>query len=121
MTIKLFELVGKDISRPFSPHCWKARMALAHKELEFESIPTTFTQVPKIDDGSTNIVPVILHGENKVADSFDIALYLRQTYPDKGARLFYGDGGVAMSRFVEAWSQSQFHPWIAKWALMDIY
>lgn len=31
MSLKLFELVGIDASRPFSPYCWRARMALAHK------------------------------------------------------------------------------------------
>ena len=46
---------------------------------------------------------------------------MRETYPDKGKRLFRGDGAVALSRFVESWSQSQIHPWIAKWALMDIH
>jgi hypothetical protein len=30
MTLKLFELVGTDEARPFSPFCWRTRMALAH-------------------------------------------------------------------------------------------
>jgi hypothetical protein len=33
MALKLFELVGADEARPFSPFCWRTRMALAHKVL----------------------------------------------------------------------------------------
>ena len=39
MTLKLFELVGADPTRPFSPYCWRTRMALAHKGLTAETIP----------------------------------------------------------------------------------
>jgi glutathione S-transferase len=38
MALKLFELVGTDAERPFSPFCWRTRMALAHKGLGAESI-----------------------------------------------------------------------------------
>lgn len=31
MTILLYDLVGRDATRPFSPQCWKIVMALAHK------------------------------------------------------------------------------------------
>ena len=34
---KLYELAGADENRRFSPYCWRARMALAHKGLEVES------------------------------------------------------------------------------------
>jgi hypothetical protein len=40
MRILLYELVGSDPRRPFSPHCWKIAMALAHKGLAFECVPT---------------------------------------------------------------------------------
>jgi hypothetical protein len=46
MTIVLHELVGADEARPFSPHCWKVVMALAHKGLPFERKPVCFTGVP---------------------------------------------------------------------------
>jgi len=121
MAVKLYELVGKDHSRPFSPHCWKARMALAHKGVEFETIPVGFTQIPEIENGGQPIVPVIRHGEKIVSDSFQIALYLKETYPDRGPGLFDGQAGVGLTKFVENWSQSQLHPWIAKWAMLDIH
>ncbi|WP_075996011.1 glutathione S-transferase family protein [Salaquimonas pukyongi] len=121
MSIKLYELAGKDTSRPFSPHCWKARMALAHKQLEYETVPVGFTEVPDIENGGQGIVPVIRHGERVIADSFQIALHLREAYPDRDGHLFQGEGSIALSRFIEAWSNSQLHPWIIKWAALDIH
>jgi hypothetical protein len=49
MTILLYDLVGADAERPFSPHCWKAKMALAHKGLDFRAVPTPFLEVPKVE------------------------------------------------------------------------
>lgn len=120
MTIMLYDLVGTDASRPYSPHCWKAKMALAHKGLDFESVPTRFLDVPKLEDGASKIVPVIRDGEAVVADSFAIALYLEKTYPDRPT-LFGGPGGEAMARFIERWSQTTLHPYLGAAALMDIY
>ena len=67
MTILLYELVGHDAARPFSPHCWKAAMALAHKGLDFESVPTPFTAVPSVEGGVSKIVPVIRDGDKTVS------------------------------------------------------
>jgi glutathione S-transferase len=120
MTILLYDLVGRDPTRPFSPHCWKAAFALAHKGLAFESIPTPFTSVQTVEGGFCKTVPVIRNGDRVVGDSFDIALYLEETYGDQPS-LFGGEGGVAMARFVERWSQTTVHPWLGAAALMDIH
>lgn len=120
MTIKLYDLVGADDSRPFSPHCWKAKMALAHKGLEFETVPTPFLAVPKVEGGVSKTVPVIRDGDRVIADSFAIAVYLEDAYPDRPT-LFAGAGGIAMSRFVERWSQTILHPFKATAALLDIH
>ena len=120
MTIKLYDLVGRDPARPFSPHCWKVRMALAHKGLDFEAIPTGFIEVPQIENGATKIVPLIRDGDRLVADSFDIARYLDDEYPDRPT-LFAGAGGQATARFIERWSQLTIHPFIGAAIMMDIY
>lgn len=120
MTILLYDLVGADPARPYSPHCWKATMALAHKGLDYRSVPTPFLDVPKVEGGISRIVPVIRDGERVVADSFAIALYLDEAYPDRPT-LFGGEGGKAMARFIERWSQTQLHPFLGSAALMDIY
>lgn len=119
MTIQLYDLVGRDLSRPFSPHCWKIKMALAHKGLEFENVPTTFLEVPKVEDGFGKIVPVIRDGDNIVNDSFDIALYLEKTYPDAPS-LFGSDAAIGMARFVETWSLASLYPICAVTAVEEI-
>lgn len=120
MTILLYDLVGADAGRPFSPHCWKAKMALAHKGLDFETVPTPFLEVPKVEGGVSKTVPVIRDGDRVVADSFAIALYLEDAYPDRPT-LFGGEGGRAMARFVERWSQTILHPFKTNAAVVDIH
>jgi len=120
MTILLYDLVGHDVARPFSPHCWKTKMALAHKGLTATKVPTRFLEVPKVEGGVSKTVPVIRDGERVVADSFAIALYLDDAYPERPT-LFGGEGGKAMARFIERWSQFTIHPYIATVALTDLH
>ncbi len=119
MTIRLYDLVGSDPSRPFSPHCWKVRMALAHKGLDVETVPVRFVEVAGLEGGGRT-VPVIRDGERVVHDSFAIAEYLDDTYPDRPA-LFEGRSGRALARFVESWSQRTLHPAIVKATILDIH
>jgi glutathione S-transferase len=120
MTILLYELCGADPSRPYSPHCWKASMALAHKGLDFRTVPTRFLDVPKVEGGVSKTVPVIRDGDTIVSDSFDIALYLEDAYPDRPT-LFGGEGGKAMARMIERWSQLTIHPYLGQAALTDLF
>ncbi|MDX1214395.1 glutathione S-transferase family protein [Sinorhizobium medicae] len=120
MTRKLYALCGTDKSRPFSPHVWKAKLSLAHKGLTFDVAPVGFTAIPSLEEGATKIVPLLRDGEKLVNDSFDIALYLEETYPDRPS-LFAGEGGKAMARFVESWSQTALHTAIGRIAIMDIH
>ena len=120
MTIALYELVGRDPSRPFSPHCWKVRMGLAHKGLRFESIPVSFTDVATVEGGTNRTVPVIRDGDEVVQDSFAIARYLDARYPNAPS-LFGGEAGEGVTRFVESWSQRTIHPYIASVAILDIH
>jgi glutathione S-transferase len=102
MALKLFELVGTDATRPFSPYCWRTRMALAHKGLGAESIPWRFTEKQAISAHKSEKVPVLLDGHKSVADSWVIANYLEDTYPDRPS-LFGGEGGRAMGRMLNWW------------------
>lgn len=120
MTILLYDLVGRDSTRPFSPHCWKVVMALAHKGLDISTVPTRFLEVLAVEGGVSKTVPVIRDGETVVADSFDIALYLDEAYPDRPT-LFGGEGGKAMARFIERWSQVTIHPYVTTAAIMDLH
>ena len=102
MPIKLFELVGTDIARPFSPFCWRTRMALAHKGLGAESIPWCFTEKQAIAPHHSEKVPVLIDGETSVADSWAIANYLEDHYPERPS-LFGGEGGRAVGRMINWW------------------
>src|ERR1700732_417513 len=99
MALKLFELVGTDEARPFSPFCWRTRMALAHKGLGAESIPWRFTEKAAISPHNSDKVPVLLDDDKAIVDSWVIANYLEDTYPDRPS-LFGGDGGRAMGRML---------------------
>ena len=102
MTLQLFELVGTDAARPFSPFCWRTRMALAHKGLSAKSLPWRFTEKAAIAPHRSEKVPVLLDRDKSVADSWTIALYLEDAYPDRPS-LFGGEGGQAMARMINWW------------------
>src|SRR5690606_35199771 len=74
----------------------------------------------QVEGGASKTVPVIRDGDKVIADSFAIALYLEEAYPDRPS-LFRGKGGEAMARLIERWSQTQLHPFLGSAALMDIY
>jgi len=102
MNLRLFELVGTDAARPFSPFCWRTRMALAHKGLPAKSIPWRFTEKAAIAPYRSEKVPVLLDRDKSVADSWTIALYLEDAYPDRPS-LFGGEGGRAVARMISWW------------------
>lgn len=102
---KLFELCGAETERVFSPYCWRTRMALAHKDLQAETIPWRFTEKDAIAPHQSDKVPVFIDGETSVADSWAIANYLEDTYPDRPS-LFGGEGGRAMGRMLNWWGDT---------------
>jgi glutathione S-transferase len=116
----LYSLCGADAACRFSPHVWKTVMCLKHKSLDYEEQPTPFTEIPAIEDGFSPTVPVLNDHGRIVRDSFDIALYLEETYADRPS-LFRGEGGKGLSRFVEGFSQTVIHPALMKIILLDIH
>jgi glutathione S-transferase len=119
MTVVLYDLVGRD-DRRFSPHCWRTRMALAHKGLAYEARPTRFTEIGKIGDGQVKTVPAIEDGERLIGDSWAIAQYLEATYPERPS-LFGGAGGEAVTWFVQNWCIAVLHAGLISLILMDIF
>ena len=119
MAIKVFDLCGAD-DRRFSPFCWRIRMALAHKGLDAEFEPTHFTEKDKIAFADSKTVPVIVDGDTAMNESWDIADYLENTYPDRPS-LFGGDAGRAVTGFINAWANSTLHPGLIVCVLPDIY
>ena len=120
MTRLLYSLCGADPDRRFSPHAWKIVMALAHKGLDFAEVPTPFTAIRSIEGGISPTVPVLNDRGHVMRDSFAIALYLEETYPDRPS-LFGGEGGKALSRMVEAYSQTTVQAALVRIILKDIH
>ena len=116
---KLYDLAAADPNRRFSPYCWRTKLALAHKGLDFETVPWRFTEKDVIAFSGQPRVPVLVDGERTVSDSWTIANYLEDTYP--GPSLFGGEGGRSVSRFVNAWADNVLVAPIARVVLMDIY
>jgi glutathione S-transferase len=119
MTRILYSLCGREANRPFSPHCWKVSLALTHKGLDFIERPVPFHEIPTLENGFSKTVPILRDGNLLIRDSFDIALYLEETYPD-GPTLFGGEGGKALARFVEAYAQT-LHPTLSRIAVKSIH
>ena len=120
MTRKLYDLAGADPNRRFSPYCWRTKLALAHKGLEVETVPWRFTDKDAIAFSKQGRVPVLVDGERVVSDSWAIAEYLEDTYPDRPS-LFNGEGGRAVSRFVNSWADAVLHLALMRLLALDIH
>lgn len=111
----LYELVARD-DRRMSPYCWRIRMALAHKGLEYETVPVKFTDKEKIAFANTKLVPVLVDFGEVVSDSWAIAKYLDENYYQERPLLLGGG-----TRFVNQWCDMQLHPALVRVLVKDIY
>ncbi len=82
---ELFELCGADPQIVFSPYCWRVRLALAYKELDFVSRPIRFSDKALISFSNQHLVPVLRDGEQVINDSLAILQYLDTTYAQASA------------------------------------
>jgi glutathione S-transferase len=119
MSRVLYDLAGADPALRFSPFCWRIRMALAHKDLDVETIPWRFTEKDRIAFSGQGLVPVLVDGAHTLHDSWAIAEYLEEAYPHRPS-LFGGPEAQAVTRFVNGWADSILHPWIARMVVRDI-
>lgn len=120
MTIKLYELAAADITRRFSPYCWRARLALLHKGLTFETVPWRFTEKESIAFSGQALVPVLVDGKRTVSDSWAIAEYLDQQYPDRPS-LFGGPGARELTRFIQNWVAVVVQAQLIRMVVLDIH
>ena len=117
--MRLYELVGKNDLR-FSPHCWRVRLALAHKGLAAEYVPVRFTEKEKIAQSGQGMLPVLEDGDKTVADSWAIAEYLEDAYANKPS-LFAGVAGHGLAQFLNQWSATALQPAIIRCIIKDVY
>ena len=119
MAIIVYELAGKD-DRRFSPYCWRTRMALIHKGLPADFRPWHFSEKEKIAFSGQGRVPVLVDGDKSVADSWNIACYLEERYPDRPA-LFGAAAARPLVRFVNHFVDLVAHPGLLRLIIADIY
>ncbi len=116
----LYDLAGGNETIRFSPYCWRTKLALAHKNLSFESVAWHFTDKDAIAFSKQSKVPVLVDGETVIADSQDIAAYLENAYPNEAS--LFGDAATrALIGFVKAWTEDVLHPAIAPLVVADIW
>ena len=119
MGLELYDLAGAEPERRFSPYCWRIKLALMHKGLPFDTIPWRFTDKEAIAFSGQGRVPVLVDGEHVVFDSWTIATHLEDAYADRPS-LFRGDGGRAVTQFVNAWADGVLVGGILRLIVTDI-
>src|SRR5215469_6603111 len=103
MTLSMYERIGHEGRRP-SPFSWRIRYAFAHKGIEPEFRQVRFADVETIRALSgQHFVPIVTDGDRVIHDSWNIAWYLEEQFPDRPT-LFHGDGGRGLARLVTHWS-----------------
>ncbi len=118
MAMILHDLVATG-DRRFSPYCWRTKLALAHKGLEYETRPVRFTDIDALSAGGPRLsLPTLDDGETRVVDSWEIAEHLERSYPDSSS-LF--PTGREVARFVQGWTNSVLNVAVIKVVLMAVY
>jgi glutathione S-transferase len=100
LAITLYDLVDKDGKR-YSPYGWRTRMALAHKGLQ-AAMELCWHSDRKLSFSGQSLVPVLVDGTRVVNDSWNIACYLDEAYPDR-PMLMEGPQGRSFARFFNVW------------------
>jgi glutathione S-transferase len=118
-SIRLYELALGN-GRSASPFVWRIRYALAHKGLPFESEYLGFREIPGKFAGRFKTVPVIECGDTMMAESWDIAEYLDQAYPDHPA-LFSSPAELAMVRLTDQWFTAEVARKMLRIYLLDVH
>lgn len=120
MTIVLYELVGANGYTRFSPHCWKAHLALNHLSLPFVSTPVHYHQIKDtLAFANYALLPVLTDGDTTVTDSWNIACYLDEQHSQRG--LFFDDAGQALAESTNHWCDTVLAKHIRPLVLLAIY
>lgn len=118
MAIKLYDLRLKGDRRP-SPFCWRAKFALAHTGLAWTEVPIGFTDKAALAFAQSTLVPVIDDGGTPVKDSWQIALHLEATRPERP--LFKSTQARAFAEFASGWTDQTVHPGLFPLLVADLY
>ena len=99
--ITLYDLALRD-GQTISPFVWATKYAIAHKGFEIDLVPGGFTGIVERTGGKTERLPAIVDDGHWVLDSWLIAEYLDETYPDRPTLI--GSKQVEIgAKFIEGW------------------
>ncbi|CEP19721.1 hypothetical protein [Parasitella parasitica] len=107
----------------WSPNTCKTRYALNLKHIPYETRWVNFgdiqTVIPAITKRSERpTVPIIVHNDKPVVDSWDIAVYLEEQFPNNPS-LFHGN--VALHNFFLQYSNKYINGSIYRIVLLDVH
>src|SRR6187551_2681776 len=86
-----------------SPFVWRTKYALKHKGFDIDLVPGGFTGIKELTNGFSDRLPVIVDDGRWIRDSWEIAEYLDETYPDR-PMLFAGESHKILTKFIDAWA-----------------
>jgi len=104
LAITFYDLVDRE-GRRYSPYGWRVRMALAHKGLDATVELCWHSDKKKLAFSGQHLVPVLLDGGKPVSDSWNIACYLDEAYPDRPT-LMDGPQGRSFAGFLNSWTDT---------------
>jgi glutathione S-transferase len=95
-----------------SPFVWATKYAVCHKGFELDVVPGGFTGIMERTGGQTERLPAIQDDGMWVLDSWTIAEYLDEKYPDRPA-LIPHPGIKPLTQALEGWLwQTAISPWM---------
>lgn len=125
MSRLLFDLCAADPALRFSPYCWRVKLALKHKGLDFNTVPWRFQEKERLafaypDGAVPRTVPVLQEPDGTVVtDSLAIFAHLDRVYPEQP---LLGDAmASARLTFIRYWSEALVAPAIMRIILMDLF
>ena len=116
MKIKLYELAASD-GLIFSPPCWRTRLSLEWRGLDFESIPTSYVEIKEVDQGQFSTVPIFANEAITMSDSWEINQYLDTTYAARG-KMIRSPAEEGQALLVQ---QLMLVPELLRVALLDLF
>ena len=116
--IELYDLVGANNLR-MSPFCWRTKATLTYKKLPYTTTPIRFSDKAKLAFSGQDRVPVIKDNGNVVHDSWAIAEYLEEKYPE--TKIFPGLGLKEACRFFNLYVDRTVHTTVFPVVVTDIF
>lgn len=118
-TIRLYDLVLAS-GVTLSPFVWRTKLALKHKGFEIDDVETSYMGIRRILDGTCTRLPVIEDDGKIVPDSWEIARYLDEAYPER-PMLYRSEGERNFAKFLDGWMfRHVVHPWFTCFTLDQV-